>query len=146
HSRAAHQDKIALSSPHGETIPAVSTLESRNNRISCLLVTAPAGPPLAAANYGDRLGSTACRSAENTRSRASGKLLSTSSVFTPAPLKADPTLGQSCSKRCCSGSRIRPSPIRNGRTQFEAQVIPEFLGHGQLPLFSDSSCRQIFDC
>src|SRR5215470_1128089 len=39
HSRAAHRDKAALSSPQGETIPAVKTLESRNSRIRRWLLT-----------------------------------------------------------------------------------------------------------
>jgi len=30
---AAHRDRVALSSPQGETMPPVSTFESRNNRI-----------------------------------------------------------------------------------------------------------------
>src|SRR5215467_1330499 len=39
HSRAAHNDKAALSSPQGETIPPVSTLESRNRRIRRCVLT-----------------------------------------------------------------------------------------------------------
>src|SRR5262245_5946130 len=38
-SRAAQKDKLALSSPQGETIPPVRTSESRNRRIRRVLLT-----------------------------------------------------------------------------------------------------------
>jgi hypothetical protein len=107
---AEQSNSVALSSPQGETLPPVGTFESRKRRIRRGPVTSRGGFEN---GVGQRLRRTSFRSVQRRRDCGpQGSIAGRSSDVRPARLRRVLTCSQSCSKRCCSGRRIRPSPRR----------------------------------